>query len=210
MCAAQAGGGPARGPNAARHAETRTVLLRRARKIFTDSGYAEANTSDVVAGTDLTRGALYYHFPDKPTLFAAVVEEVAAEVADRITVAADQASSPFGALVKGCEAWLDAGRDREVRRILLLEGPAVLGSSRWREIDQQYGTGSLGEGIRAVLAEHPDPDLTAAALTPLLAGALNEAALRLAESEVDMGEALKANLRTLLRRLFSSAALPGQ
>ena len=197
----------ARGPNAERHARSRAALLAAARTVFVRDGFAQARTGDIVEATGLTRGALYYHFPDKVALFDTVVEEVARELVTRIDEAADVAPDALSALRAGCAAWLDAMAEPDLHRLYLVEAPAAIGLQRWREIDATYGGGSLREGIEAVLAGHADPALDAAALTVLLTGALNEAALWIADADdrASARRAMHGTLDTLLSRLFDTA-----
>lgn len=193
-----------RGPNAERHARTRAALLRAAREVFARDGFARAKTGEIVALTGLTRGALYYHWPDKLALFDAVVEEVAEEIVARIEDAATASADPLTSLRAGCEEWLEAMANPELHRLYLVEGPAALGLPRWREIDAAYGGGSLSEGIAGVVAERKDsaPDLEA--LTALLTGALNEAALWIADADGQAAarRSMRRTLDTLLSRLF--------
>lgn len=124
----------------------------------------------------------------------------------RIDREASDARDPFAALVAGCDAWLDACLDPEVQRMVLLDGPAVLGWKRWTEIDAQHGTGSLREGIDACIAAGMLVAVDAAALTRLLAGAMNEVALMLAEAgdakplRRKVGKTLHALLQGLRRQ----------
>ena len=125
----------------------------------------------------VTRGALYHHFADKQDLFAAVFEDVSRAVVRRIAVAAGRADDPWAGFVAGHDAFLDACLNAEVRRILVIDGVAVLGTHRWRELDLRFTAGSLLHGVRAVqfagyLPGH-DPEL----LAGLLSGALNDAAI---------------------------------
>ena len=115
-----------RGPNAERHARTRAALLRAAREVFARDGFARAKTGEIVALTGLTRGALYYHWPDKLALFDAVVEEVAEEIVARIENAARARADPLTSLRAGCEEWLEAMANPELHRLYLVEGPAPL------------------------------------------------------------------------------------
>jgi AcrR family transcriptional regulator len=194
-----------RGPNAERLARSRAALLAAARAVFARDGFANAKTGEIVASADLTRGALYYHFPDKTAMFEAVLEDVARDLVVRIDRAA--AGAPVDALTglrAGCAEWLDAMAEPELHRLYLVEGPAALGLTRWREIDAAHGGRALREGIVAVIAERADPGLELESLTALLSGALNEAALWIAEA-ADPGAARKAmrtSLDTLLNRLF--------
>jgi len=196
----------ARGPNAERQARTRAALLGAARQVFTRDGFANARTSEIVAGTGLTRGALYYHFPDKLALFDAVVEEVARELVARIEGSAGTTPDALAGLRAGCEEWLRAMADPELHRLYLVEAPAALGLPRWRQIDAASGGGSLRAGVAAVLDERSDSEPDLESLTALLAGALNEAALWIADAD-DQAAARRAMTRSLdalLGRLFAA------
>jgi AcrR family transcriptional regulator len=196
-----------RGPNAERQARSRAALLGAARQVFTSHGFADAKTGEIVARTGLTRGALYYHFADKLALFDAVVEALAQELVARIERAARTAPDALAGLRAGCGEWLEAMSDPGLYRLYLVEAPAALGLPRWREIDATYGGGSLRDGIAAVLAERADPGLDLEPLTALLTGALNEAALWIADAD-DQREARRAmsnSLDALLGRLFAAA-----
>jgi AcrR family transcriptional regulator len=211
--AERSSGGPSvetietRGPNIERHARSRAALLDAALVVFARDGFAAARTGDIVSGTGLTRGALYYHFPDKLALFDAVVEKVGAEIAARIDAIAQPASSAREGLRRGCGEWLDLMTDQQLRRVYLVDGPAALGPSRWREIDNAHGVASLREGIGAVVSELGEDPLQVEPLTVLLSGALNEAALWLADAPdpFQARRSLNLGLDTLLDRLFPEA-----
>lgn len=189
-----------------KHAATRAALLGIARTLFAANGYADTGTEDVVGLAGVTRGALYYHFADKRALFEAVVEQEAQTVLAAIDQAAKDATTPLEALIQGAAAFLDACLEPGTRRIYLLDAPSVIGWQRWREIDSRYGTASLRLGVEAALAELPEPrHLPAEALTYLLTGAMNEAALWLAEAkdQVSARKAADAALNRILTLLFA-------
>ena len=167
---------------AERFAATRAALLKAARTLFAEQGYEAASTEEIVRRAKVTRGALYHHFEDKRALFDAVACEVAREIADRIE-AATPMDNPLRALIEGTGAFLDACLDPAVRRIYLVDAPAVLGWHRWREIDAPHGVRSLREGVTAMLARRPGDGLAVEPTTFLLAGAFNEAALWIAEAK---------------------------
>jgi len=189
---------------AEQHALTRAALLREARRMFSDAGYAGAATEEIVRRAAVTRGALYYHFRDKRDLFEAVVDEVAGEIAARIDRAAMPAKDAFDGLMLGTHAFLDACLEPAARRIYLVDAPAVLGWHRWREIDGRHGVRTLRAGIEAMLAEHPDRALSPEVLTYLLSGALNEAVLWLngARNEKAARREIDRMLPLLFKRLF--------
>ena len=161
---------------------TRAALLQAARRLFAEKGYADCGTPELVEAARLTRGALYHHFDDKKALFRAVVEDVERDILAAIEARAAAAVDPWEGLLGGCLAFLDVCARPDVRRILLLDAPAVLGWSEWRAIDASYGVGSLAQGIRACQAEGLFTDLPERALTHLISGALNEAVFLIAEA----------------------------
>lgn len=197
-----------------RRAATRAGLLEAARAEFVERGYAQASTAAVVRRAGVTRGALYYHFPDKAALFAAVVETVAVEVRDAVSAAAAGSPSPKAGLVDGMRAYLAACLSDRARAIYLVDGPAVLGWRRWREIDGAHSARLLREGVAEALGDRAGDGRGQAAgrdvdaLTTLISGAFNEAALWLADAPGDRtrAAALDATLVDLFDRLFPERA----
>jgi AcrR family transcriptional regulator len=113
-------------------AENRTKLIAAARKAFAASGFAEASMDALTAQVGLTRGALYHGFGDKKGLLAAVVAEVDGEMAARARQASAGAVDPWDRLMAEGEAYIGMALDPEIRRIVLLDGPAFLGDpSTW-------------------------------------------------------------------------------
>jgi len=116
---------------AKRRAETteanRAKLIGAARRAFAASGFAGASMDDLTAEVGLTRGALYHGFGDKKGLLAAVVAQVDGEMAARAQRAGAGATTDWDRLIAEGEAYIEMALDPEVRRIVLLDGPAVLG-----------------------------------------------------------------------------------
>src|SRR5260370_7317737 len=110
-------------------AATRTALLRVARKLFTERGYADTATEEVVRRAHVTRGALYHHFRDKQALFKAVLDEEQIKLAASIKAVAAREPDPWRALRAGCHAFLDACLDSPVPQILPTHAPPTL---HWR------------------------------------------------------------------------------
>jgi AcrR family transcriptional regulator len=168
---------PPRRSNRDRTEATRADLIAAARKLFTEKSYAETGTPEIVAAAGVTRGALYHHFADKQALFAAVVEQEAQSVADEIDRASPPALDARDALIAGSDAYLAAMRAPGRTRLLLLDGPAVLGRAAMDAIDNRHGNRSLREGLVAAMRARTLQKLPAEALTALLAAAFDRAAL---------------------------------
>ncbi|MCV7329706.1 TetR/AcrR family transcriptional regulator [Mycobacterium cookii] len=170
---------------AERAAETREALIAAARPLFAAQGFAQAALETIVRAAGVTRGALYHHFADKTELFAAVFEQVEAEVAARMgeAIAASKQTDPIEVMQLGADYWLDACSDPEVQRIVLVDAPAVLGWTRWTEIGNRYNIGL----VRALLENAvetgriPPQPIEATALTML--GAMREVTLYVARAE---------------------------
>jgi AcrR family transcriptional regulator len=113
-------------------AETRAKLVTAARKAFGTVGYAEASMDDFTAEAGLTRGALYHHFGDKKGLLQAVIAEIDGEMSARMNAATRQALSRWQGFVDECVTYIEMALDPEIQRIILRDGPAVLGDpSQW-------------------------------------------------------------------------------
>jgi len=134
--------------NVERGQATRAHLIEVATQLFAEHGYDGTSIEAVLADSGVSRGSLYHHFAGKDALFWAVLEGVGARVAQRGAEATRDAQDPVAALRAGCLAWIRMAGDQDVRQIMLIDAPAVLGWQRWRELDEQ---GPLGE-IRAALA----------------------------------------------------------
>ncbi|WP_166903584.1 TetR/AcrR family transcriptional regulator [Mycobacterium sp. DL440] len=139
---------PVRTAEIAERAEaTRAALIAAGRRLFVEKGYFATGTEEIVAAAGVgTRGALYHHFENKEALFLAVFLAVQEQVDSRAPHPGD-ADDALDALRAGLRSYLKSSLTGEVQRILMIDGPAVLGWQRWRELQVQFGLGS----IRALL-----------------------------------------------------------
>ena len=160
------------GVKAEKAVATRGKLVAVARDLFAVQGYAATGTEAILAAAGVTRGALYHHFADKQALFAQVCEDLHAEAEHVIEADADAQGTAFDGLVAGCLGFLDFMVRPDVRRILILDAPSVLGWEAWNEMDRRHGFGLLIEGVRAAVVEgslQGDPET----LAVMVNGALN-------------------------------------
>jgi AcrR family transcriptional regulator len=169
---------------AAQREATVAALIAVARELFAERGYAGVGTEEIVKRAGVTRGALYHHFRGgKEELFRAVLVEISAETMQRVMQAAATTPDPFEELVLGAEAFLDACTNPEVQRIMLTDGPSVLGWDVWRAIDTDYGLGLLEAAVQHAMDAGRLQPGSASAVAHVLAGALDEAAMVVARAE---------------------------
>jgi len=168
-----------------RTAATRGALVAAGRRLWAERGYAGVGTPEIAAAAGVTRGALYHQFADKAALFLAVADAVEGDVTGRIGeyVVASGAQDPAAALHASVDGWLEACEQPEVRQILLLDGPVVLGWDGFRDMALRHALG-LTEGLlqAAIDAGRLAPQPTRA-LAHVLIGALDEAAMYLTTSD---------------------------
>ena len=164
-------------------AATRAELMRVARALFAERGYAAVGTEEIVARANVTRGALYHHFADKKDLFRAVHEELEEELVAGVGKRIAGIEDPWELAVTGVRAFLDACQnDRALRQIALIDAPAVLGWEEWREIDARYGLGLVTFGLRNGMDAGVFRERDVTPLAHLLIGAMTEAALMVANA----------------------------
>ena len=187
---------PPRRSQRERSDSTRAALTGAATTLFAERGFHGASAELVVRRAGVTSGALYHHFGDKRGLFRAAFEAVEQELAGRVAAAAGAGRDPWQRLELGVAEYLRACAEPEVRRIVLLDGPSVLGWEDWHAIDAAHHlrplAAALAASMRAGLLERRPP----VSLARVLLGALTEAGLAAADGP---GGAREAALWLLAR-----------
>jgi AcrR family transcriptional regulator len=185
---------------------TRTALGAAARQLFTERGYAATSTTEIVERAGVTRGALYHHFAAKEDLFRAVFEQLEDEVTNHVAKEALTSADPLEQLRRGTRAYLDACIDPAVQRVVLLEGPSVLGWQTWQEIEQRYGYGLVVAGVEAAIGAGLIAAQPVEPLAHVLFGALTEAGMVVARAD-DPGVA-RADMEAAMDRLLDGLRAP--
>ncbi|WP_274425046.1 TetR/AcrR family transcriptional regulator [Chelativorans sp. YIM 93263] len=162
--------------------ENRAKLIVAARKAFAEKGYAAASMDELTAEVGLTRGALYHNFGDKRGLLAAVVNQIDAEMASRAQEIGSRADDPWEGLLAEGAAYIEMALNPEVQRIVLLDGPAVLGDpSQWPS--QNSCLQATKQTVERLIVKGILKPVNAEAAARLLNGAALNAALWIAASE---------------------------
>ena len=132
-------------------ASTKRALIDVAEELFTESGYANTSLDAIVAGARVTKGALYHHFSGKQALFEAVFEQVESDASRMINKALKGKRDPWEKAQAGLRAFLEVVREARYRRIVIQEGPAVLGYERFREQEERSTFATVLDIVRSVL-----------------------------------------------------------
>lgn len=149
---------------------------------------------------------MYHQYSDKTKLFLAVLEAVEEDVMRRLTetVMAAEPSTPADALRIAADAWLDIASEPEVRQLVLLDAPSILGWAGFREISLRYGLGMTEQLLNAAMESGQMPRQPTRALATVMLGALDEAAMSIANAEDP-----EADVRTVVRNLIAGLLSPG-
>ena len=187
---------------AERSATTQQALLTAARRLWGERGYAAVSTPEIAQAAGVTRGAMYHQYPDKAKLFFAVIEAVEKDVIERLAaaVAAKQPKTPAAALRMAADAWLDIASEPEVRQLVLLDAPSILGWAGFREVSLRYGLGMTEQLLTAAIDAGELKPQPTRPLATVMIGALDEAAMSIANAEDREHE--KADVRRVIHSLI--------
>jgi AcrR family transcriptional regulator len=207
--AAAARASQARARRAEHAADTREALIGAARRLFASQGFDGTPAEQIVTEARVTRGALYHHFKDKADLFRAAMAQAAGEVAAQLVdeQMAAEASSPLQEIRDGVAAFLDvcvSGGD--FQRIVLVDGPRVLGAEAWEDLVDRYGRSLLEEWLTRCVEAGDLAVIPTTALARLVIAMLTEASLAIARADDPAGE--RAELGEVLDRIITGLRPP--
>lgn len=181
-----------------RRERTKGAIVKTARRIFGERGFATTTMDDIAAGARVAKGAVYHHFSTKEELFSAVFDQVSRDLVVEIDRIARAEKDVLSAMAAGTEAYFAACAKGPTGQIILRDGPAVLGWERWREIDAKHFGGKLPRAIEIAIENGLIARQPVEPLARLLLGAMTEAAVACSTgSNVSGAEYAKAFRRLL-------------
>ena len=134
---------------------TKLALVDAATELFTENGYGATSLDAVVAAARVTKGALYHHYSGKQALFEAVFERIEAEAATNIAAAVTGVTDPWEKAQEGLRTFLAVVQDPTYRRVVIQEGPAVLGHEHFREQEERSSFAIVLQVVNNVLSAGP-------------------------------------------------------
>jgi AcrR family transcriptional regulator len=134
-------------------ASTKRALVDEATRLFTTQGYAATSLDAIVTAARVTKGALYHHFSGKQAVFEAVFERIEADASTQIRNALKKSRDPWDKALIGLRAFLQIVQNSSYQRIVIQEGPAVLGYERFREQEERSSFGLVQEMVKLVLED---------------------------------------------------------
>ncbi|MBK8198576.1 MAG: TetR family transcriptional regulator [Acidobacteria bacterium] len=186
-------------------AETREAILAAARGLFAENGYAGASIAAIVEAAGVTKGALFHHFDSKEEVFLEVWRQLQIEMdaeARVKAVASRSRTDVYAAFLAGCRVYLDWCARPDYQRIVLVDGPAVLGMERWHRLDFELGSDNMTRGTEFLAKQGHFPIELARPAGIMLQSALNGAGFAMsAEHPVITADQAFETFERLLRGL---------
>jgi AcrR family transcriptional regulator len=180
------------------HAEgTRLAVLKSARKLFGKRGYAAVSLDEITDDARVTKGALYYYFPNKKELFRAVSEEAEQELSERALASGTEKAD----LLAGLQGFLDACLDPDIQQIVMRDSPSVLGWDEHRNLQAKYGLGAITTGLEAAMAMGAIEKQPVQPLAHVILATLGEGACMIAASSD--ADAVHKEFSAVLERLVA-------
>ncbi|MGV0852971.1 TetR/AcrR family transcriptional regulator [Mycolicibacterium phlei] len=189
----------------ARGEATRRDLVNAGRALFVNPGYFHTSIGDLVERSGVgTRGAFYHHFSDKATLFRAVFEDVERDLMLRALATPPAGADTWECLQRGLHDFLEAAMEPEVQRIILIDGPVVLGWRTLRSIEERSSIAMIEQIVRNAMADGTIEKQPVSELTHMLVAAVEEGSLLVAHA--DNPERARRNAAAVLDRMLRSLA----
>jgi AcrR family transcriptional regulator len=132
-------------------ASTKRALVEVATVQFTEHGYGGTSLDAIVAGARVTKGALYHHFRGKQGLFEAVFAKVEDDAAKVIKASLKGTRDPWDKALAGLRSFLAVVQDPTYQRVVIQDGPAILGYERFREQEERSSYGIVQDIVGSVL-----------------------------------------------------------
>ncbi len=196
-------------------ASTKRALVDVATELFTEQGYAGTSLDAIVAGARVTKGALYHHFSGKQALFEAVFESVEADASKTIGKAVRTTKDPWEKAVLGLRSFLEVVQQPEYSRVVIQEGPVVLGYERYREQEERSTFGIVQEIVSSVLTSYDLEPSMVETFSRVFFGAMSAAGAAVSSADdtrrasAEVEAAIAFILAGLRQQAESGGRLPG-
>lgn len=181
-----------KGANKENYTASHGRLLAAATALFETHGYEAVTTEEIAAMAALAHGSLFHHYKSKRALFIAVHNSYQLALIERIEAAAANTRDPADRFDRVWRAYLSSTEDAGMRRVLLLDGPRVIGLEALRAQDRETAFAYFAGQIEAVMDAGLMPRRDVRALAVVLFGALDQAAFEIADFPDD--QALRSSL----------------
>ncbi len=180
-------------------AKTRQSIIDVAEQLFTEHGFAAVSTHAISTSAGVTDGALFHYFKSKKELFSEIATRLHTEIHKAIYRAGLDAADPIQGFIAGARKSMEVTQLPHNQRIVFIEAPVVLGTEKWREIDQRLGLRLIEGGLLSVAGVETLPAHILKPMAMLALGTINEITYAMIRKEegIDPEECLDLLVRAL-------------
>ncbi|MGH3438013.1 MAG: TetR/AcrR family transcriptional regulator [Sciscionella sp.] len=155
---------------------TRQALVDSAIDLITKRGYAGTALDEISKRARVTKGALYHHFSGKQALFEAAFNAVESNAMRRLAEIVAEPQDPWAAAMTGLRTYIKICLEPSYQRIVVHEGPVVMGWERWREAEDHFSFGLIRDTVQSMIDSGAVEAVPVEVTSRLLFGALSAAA----------------------------------
>ncbi|PCJ71108.1 MAG: TetR family transcriptional regulator [Rhodobiaceae bacterium] len=134
-----------------RRAASRTAIINAARHLFGEVGFEATKVDDIAERAGVAKGGVYHYFKNKHKIFEAVFDAVSADLVAAMIGDIQSDGDAIGMLIQSVQQFFDLCAEPHIGRILLQDGPAVLGHADWQRIDAQHFGGLVTTALSAAM-----------------------------------------------------------
>ena len=128
-------------------AANRAAILDAARGVFGEAGFGAASVRDIIRRTDLAAGTFYNYFPDKESIFRALIDDIGAEARRRVRAARRRATTSRGFIEDGYRAYFEYIVEDPANHAFMTRNAGTI-RSLYEDGQIPLGTGELAEDLR--------------------------------------------------------------
>ncbi len=177
-----------------RRTATRAAIVNAAQQLFGAPGFDATKIDDIAAEAGVAKGAVYHHFKNKNEIFEAVFAQVSSEVVASMISDIDRGGETLETLMHSMKRFFELCAPARVSRILLLDGPVVLGHADWQRLDAQHFGGLVTVALKEAMDAGAIKRQPLEPLSRVLLGGIQSAAIDCAAQE-DFEHAAKSYLQ---------------
>lgn len=178
--------------------KTKQNIIETARTKFKSKGYFKTSLQEIADEIGLTRGALYHNFKDKKEIFLEVIKIIQKEIGDYVENKTEEIDDSWEQLVIGCVAFVEKAVDKDIVKILLIDGPSVISWESWKHLDTQNSESHLREQLSFLRDKEKIKNLNIDYLTSYISGGLNELAMNISYKDNFEVNEVEIFVRTIL------------
>ena len=190
----------------------RERILESALDVFARRGYRDAAMDEIASESETSKGGLYFHFPNKQTIFVALLDRMAALLMSRVETAIAAETDPVKRIDVALEVVLTTfASHRRLTRLFLIDaiGAGRELNEKMLDVHREFAA-MIARHLEEAVRQQAIPPIDVAIAAKAWFGAINEVVMTwvLEDDAPSIAETLPT-LRALLRRSVGAPAVTG-